>query len=258
MGMVTVVNSKGGVGKTTVALGLASAAQAAGVRTLVVDLDPQGSATWALRPELDPSAPDLTSILAGGDPGSLADAVHPSAWGDDVDVVPADAALQELEARLTGEDRFDRLRTAAVGIEGDYELVIVDAAPAMGTITANSLGAADLGLVVAEPAALALRGVELVDAAVARVSGATGRPALPLKVVVNRVPPRGSEASRQLDALAGLAGRRVWEPHLPRRVVLAEALADGTPIHWWGTRADEVTGVLDQLLARVRRSLARR
>ena len=83
---VAVLNQKGGVGKTTVTLGLASAAAAAGRKVLVIDLDPQGSSTWVLG--IDPGEIDVSArdVL---EKAPLADAIHPSSWSDRVDVVYA-------------------------------------------------------------------------------------------------------------------------------------------------------------------------
>ena len=74
---VAVVNQKGGVGKTTVTLGLASAAMEAGRRVLVVDLDPQGATSWVLGVEPDDGLP---TVADGLDKGPVADAIRPSAW----------------------------------------------------------------------------------------------------------------------------------------------------------------------------------
>ena len=99
--VVSVVSLKGGVGKTSVTLGLAGAAWERGVRTLVVDLDPQGNATTVLDPpEVRFSASD---VLADPRSGLLPHAIATSGWGPTVDVLAADSLLERHNA-LAGRD----------------------------------------------------------------------------------------------------------------------------------------------------------
>ncbi len=255
---VAVINSKGGVGKTTVTLGLASAAQAVGSTVLVIDLDPQANATWGLRPAEIEDGRTTADVFANGAVGTLADAIHPSGWGNEVDVVPSDPRLTEREADHVRVDHIDRFRRAMEGATDDYDLVLIDCAPSLGRISSAALAVADMILLVTEPSALSLRGIEGVERRLTELGDDLGIEIHVGGVVLNKVPARGSEAFRQVDELRGLVGKRaVWEPHVPNRVVLAEALADGTPIHWWGYRAGEVIEVFDQLLTRLRRALRR-
>ncbi|MDQ1727172.1 MAG: chromosome partitioning protein, partial [Frankiaceae bacterium] len=85
---VSVVSLKGGVGKTSVVLGLAGAAQAAGLRALVVDLDPQANTSMILGS--DQADFTMNDVLADGGPGVMADAIQESGWGPGVDVVPSE------------------------------------------------------------------------------------------------------------------------------------------------------------------------
>ncbi|HEY1280811.1 MAG TPA: ParA family protein, partial [Acidimicrobiales bacterium] len=90
---VALVNQKGGVGKTSVTLGLASAAWAAGDRVLVVDLDPQGSATWLLGLEPDDRLTSVADVMAGGRHNRVLEAITVSSWGDHVHLMPAGPRL---------------------------------------------------------------------------------------------------------------------------------------------------------------------
>ena len=91
--IVAMVNQKGGVGKTSVTLGLASAAMADGRRALVVDLDPQASSSWVLGDDPATSNPSVADVLTGGGTGAAVRAVQPSGWGDGVDLLPASPQL---------------------------------------------------------------------------------------------------------------------------------------------------------------------
>jgi chromosome partitioning protein len=187
--IVTMLNQKGGGGKTAVTLGLASAAMEAGRRVLVVDLDPQGSSTWVLAdPDLDGgrAAPAVDRLLSGGGTSAAARAVTPSAWGDGVDVVPSRPDLARWE-HATGRDAT-RLRTALLGLIDGYDAILVDCPPSLGHLTRAGLAAADLAVIVVEPSALGLRGVNAVADTIDGV-WEEENPDLDLAgVIVNKVP----------------------------------------------------------------------
>ena len=109
MTVVAVLSMKGGVGKSTVALGLASAAWERGLRTLVIDLDPQANASMALDVV---GAPFTTSdVLADARPGVAADAVVTSGWGDQINAIAAERSLEHRNVPQ-GRNSSLRLRTA--------------------------------------------------------------------------------------------------------------------------------------------------
>ena len=251
--IVAVVNQKGGVGKTTVTLGLASAAMAAGQRVLVVDLDPQASSTWVLGLDAATVSPSAADVLApGGGPGAAVRAVVPSAWGDGVDLLPGGRGLDNWDH--TGARDLTRIRKALLSLADAYEAVLIDCAPSLGHLTTAALAASDLAVMVVEPSALGLRGIAAVADAIDGV-WATSNPDLDLAgVIVNKVPGVSAEAERQLDELVRAVGRRaIWKPMVPQRVLLAQALAEHRPIHSYGWRATELSSAFDALWATLRR-----
>ncbi len=252
---VALLNQKGGVGKTTVTLGLASAARAAGQRVLVVDLDPQANATWLLG--LDPAAVEVTSaeVLSASRAGSAAKAVQSSGWGPSIDVIASSARLLDHEGSHQKE-AAGRLRKALEGVRDNYDVVLVDCAPSLGWITGTGLAASDFALVVVEPAALSLRGVEAVADTIDNVWEKLN-PGLDLAgVIVNRVPTVSSEAERRLDELGRIMGKRsIWQPLIPQRVIVSQAHAERRPLHDYGARAADVSGAFDQLYKKLRRTV---
>ena len=249
---IAVVNQKGGVGKTTVTLGLAGAAQAAGMRVLVVDLDPQANATVGLDVELntDSSQRDINDVLTADAHGVLVAATVGSGWGTGVDVVPSSLALAGQEADISLGAEF-RLRKAAKGLDG-YELVLVDCPPSLGRLVVNALVFADYALVVTEPSAPALQGVGAMLDTIGVVTEHYNSKLRLAGIVVNRVPPTGREANTRLLELSEALGDAVWEPFLPQRVAVAEALGARVPVQQLGSRAHDVTVALDALLDRLR------
>ncbi len=249
---VAMINQKGGVGKTTVTLGLASAAQVAGHPVLVVDLDPQGSATWALG--LDPQDAEVSSaeVLAATGTSTAANAVVPSGWGEGVDVIPASPRLHRWEH--AGSRDAKRLRTALHDIGDGYDAVLVDCPPSLGHLTTTALTAADLALIVVEPAALGLRGITAVADRIDEIWDADNAELDLAGVVVNRVPGVSAEADRRLDELGKVVGRRaVWQPYVPQRVIAGQAISERRPIHAFGYRATDLAEVFDALWAKLRR-----
>jgi chromosome partitioning protein len=259
MAIVTLLNQKGGVGKTTVTLGLASAAQAAGRDVLVVDLDPQASASWALGIEAAEAEGRLVAALDAEKPGGAADQVLPSAWGRGVRVLPASPEVARWQPDGTEKAQAGRLARALKRVAGPDELVLVDCPPGAGLLTVNALAASDLAVIVVEPAVFSNNLVEavadLIDDVWQRFN-----PGLDLGgVIVNRVPAISVEAERRTEELGRIVGRRtIWKPQLPLRVVFAQAAGERRPIHSYGSRARDAVEALDALYAKLRRAEQRR
>jgi chromosome partitioning protein len=148
---IAVLSQKGGTGKTTTVRTLADVLRRASVRTLAVDLDPQGNLSdyFDLPPEAEPTIAD---VLAGA--AAAAEAIHD-------DLIPANLTLAEAELMLGGKiGRELTLKRALAKVPDEYEVILIDCPPSLGLLTVNALVAADRALVTAEAQYFALQGVE--------------------------------------------------------------------------------------------------
>src|SRR5271168_1844768 len=148
---IAVLSQKGGTGKTTTVRTLADALRRAGVKTLAVDLDPQGNLSdyFDVPPDAEPTIADVLSGRA-----STSEAIHD-------DLIPANLSLAETELMLGGKmGREMTLRRALAKAPKEYEVILIDCPPSLGLLTVNALVAADRALVTAEAQYFALQGVE--------------------------------------------------------------------------------------------------
>ncbi|HXV93685.1 MAG TPA: ParA family protein [Pseudonocardia sp.] len=261
MQVVATLSLKGGVGKTTVALGLAGAAQQHGVRTLVVDLDPQANATIAL--DVGPTTATVADVLDEPRPSLLRRAIAPSGWGYGVDVLvgaeqterhnhpdPSPKQLGRL-ARALG-----RLTELLVEEQAEpYRLVLVDCPPSLGQLTRSALAASHRAVLVTDPTMFAVSGVQRAFDAV-QTERQRGNPDLqPLGVLINRVRPRNVEHEYRVAELREMFGPLVFPGVLPDRSAVQQAQGACLPIQRWDTPgAREVSAAFTMLLGRVLRS----
>ena len=149
---IAVLSQKGGTGKTTTVRTLVDVLRRIDVRTLAVDLDPQGNLSDYFDVPPD-SQPTIADVLGGA--ATAKQAIHG-------DVIPASLNLAETELMLGGKmGREMTLRRALAGeVRDEYEIVLVDCPPSLGLLTVNALVAADYALVTAEAQYFALQGVE--------------------------------------------------------------------------------------------------
>ncbi|MGZ6268951.1 MAG: ParA family protein [Candidatus Limnocylindrales bacterium] len=248
---VACANQKGGVGKTTTVVNLATYLALAGQRILVIDLDPQGNATSGLgfeRATLDRSIYDAVI-----DEVRLSELVVPTAV-DGLSLVPSSIALAGAEVELAPLQQRERRLARLVGeIAEAYDYVLVDCPPSLGLLTVNALTAADTVLIPIQCEYYALEGLSQLIATVNLVRDHLN-PDLAIKGVVLTM----YDARTNLSAEVRAEVRRhlassVFETVIPRSVRLAEAPSYGLPIALY--RPDSKGGeayraLAEELLAR--------
>jgi chromosome partitioning protein len=225
---IACANQKGGVGKTTTVVNLASYLAIEGDRVLVIDLDPQGNATSGLgidRGVLERSVYD--AVVDGHDLGSLV--MGSSAPG--VDLIPASIALAGAEVELAAVDaRERRLRRLLEPVVLGYDVIFIDCPPSLGLLTVNALTAADAVLVPLQCEYYALEGLTQLLATVDLVRDHLN-PHLALDGVVLTMADARTNLSADVEAEARRhLSTKVYTTVVPRSVRLSEAPSHGLPI----------------------------
>lgn len=229
--IIAVVTQKGGVGKTTTAVNLASIIGEMGHSVLLVDIDPQGNATSGVG--LDKRKVKLSTYdLLCGTEGAENAAVKTAFPG--LSIVPSGAVLAGAEIEMVElAHRESRLKAALAPFRERFEYIFIDCPPALGLLTLNALVAADTFLIPAQPEYYALEGLSQLIATVRQVKRLYN-PSLELEGVLFTMYDGRTNLTQQVVAeVKRFFPRKVYATVVPRSVRLAEAPSYGRPINYY-------------------------
>jgi chromosome partitioning protein len=226
--IISVANQKGGVGKTTTALNLASFISESGLKTLLIDLDPQANATSGIGIDINKVEHNIYDVISNTI--GLEDTIYPTAF-DNLHIIPASASLAGAEVELSGVvSRETILKKHISKISDLYDYIIIDCAPSLGLLTLNALSFSNQLVIPVQCEYFALEGLAKLTNTVNLVKDRLNPELNILGIVLTMFDKRTSLNRQVVNDAKKYFNQLIFDTIIPRNIRLAESPSFGLPI----------------------------
>ncbi|NCC78348.1 MAG: ParA family protein [Clostridia bacterium] len=256
MKIVSIFNQKGGVGKTTTNINLASYIALKGHKVLVIDIDPQGNTSSGLGIEKDQQENTTYELLLSET--KIGEVIQKVEKVENLSIVPSNMDLAGADLELSYmENRESILKNKIQGLEEEFDFIIIDCPPSLGLLTINALTASDTVLIPMQCEYYALEGISQLIKTVQKVKKGLNKNLEIEGVVLTMFDPRRNLQLQVAEELKSYFGELVYENSIPRNVRLAEAPSFGIPIALYDARAKGAEAYSDLADEFLRKNLGR-
>lgn len=230
--IISMVNQKGGVGKTTSSINLGACLAEQGRKVLLVDLDPQGALSAGLNISHDEDQVTVYDLMLDNTSSIHAAIKHTNVSG--LDMVPANIDLSAAEIQLVNEvGREQTLGRALRPVRGEYDFIIIDCQPSLGLLTVNALACSQGVIIPMECEYFSLRGLALLTDTVEKVRDRINFDLDIVGILVTMFDRRTTHAREVMDRVVEVFGDRVFDTVITRTVRFPETSVAGEPIITW-------------------------